>query len=130
VPHGFGNVNVGDSRTFTYVAENIGGGTLTGTASTPCVGFSVAPPFPNLAAGQTVNLVVTFAPPSPGTFTCQLVVVTNGGSVSIDLSGTAQERPAIPVVPSPTSPSGIAMIALLSVAIGWALRRRVRATGP
>ncbi len=125
-PHNFGPVSSGGSSTFTYVAQNVGTGTLTGTAQTPCTGFSVSPTTINLTANQQVSLMVTFTPPGTGTFTCQLEIQTNGGTEQIDLSGVGQAAQAIPLVSSPWSAGGVAMISLLALAMGWALRRRRR----
>ena len=125
-PHNFGPVSNGGSSTFTYVAQNIGTGTLTGTAQTPCAGFSVSPTTINLTANQQVSLMVTFTPPGTGTFTCQLEIQTNGGTEQIGLSGVGQAAQAIPLVSSPWSAGGVAMISLLALAMGWALRLRRR----
>jgi len=140
--HNFGWVAVpGGQATYTYTAENIGAGPLTGTASTqvggaaansdvvPCIAFSVAPTEFSLSAGEQVSLVVTFAPPGDGNFTCDLVIMSNGGNVPLTLAGQGRTLAPIPVVPSPTSPAGLAMIAGLGWAIGWVLRSRLLSDG-
>jgi hypothetical protein len=120
--HDFGSVSVGRQSSFTYTVQNAGAGTLTGTVSAACPGFSVMPADFSLTAGQQTQLVVTFAPPSLGPFSCQLMVSSNGGSAQRDLTGTGVPLPPIPVVPSPTSPAGVAMISLLALSMGWLMR--------
>lgn len=109
---------------FTYTLRNSGGGTLNGTATAACDGFSVAPTTFHLDAGEQVGLVVTFAPPHAGGFNCQLAIQSDGGDLQRALSGTGAEAPAVPVVSSPGSPAGLAMVGLLTAGIGWFLRRR------
>lgn len=125
IPHNFGAVLAGGSAGFTYVAGNIGGATLIGSAATPCVGFSVGTTALDLDPGETTNLLVIFAPPGPGTFTCQLVVNSNGGNVAIDLIGGGREAAPIPLIGSPVDPAGLMMIGLFAAATVWAMRRRV-----
>lgn len=124
-PYDFRSVLVGRSRTFTYSARNTGGAVLTGTAGASCPGFSVAPAVLSLAANEQVALVVTFAPPGVGSFSCELSIQTNGGAAQIGLSGAGAAPPPIPVVSAPNSPAGIVMIGLLALAITRLLRARI-----
>jgi hypothetical protein len=117
-------VRVGASRSFSYVVRNAGGGLLIGSASTPCAVFDAAPATFELGAGQASEIVVTFAPPSVGDFSCTLAISSNGGMAEREVVGNGVVPPPIPVVPSPTSAAGIAMVFLLALAIGRHLRLR------
>ncbi|HVO22167.1 MAG TPA: DUF1573 domain-containing protein [Candidatus Margulisiibacteriota bacterium] len=123
-PHEFGTVREGDQAKFAYTVQNVGGGTLSGTASTPCAGFSVMPTSFNLPAGGQQSLMVVFAPPGTGSFSCQLVITSNGGNQQIGLTAQGLPPTQIPVLSSPLSPAGLAMIGLLAAGIVRLLWRR------
>jgi hypothetical protein len=125
-PHDFGNVREGDQGKFTYTVQNVGGGTLTGTAATPCNGFSVMPTNFSLPPGGQAPLMVFFSPPGTGSFSCNLVITSNGGTQQIALSAEGLPPAQIPVVASPTSPAGLAMIGLLAAGLIGFLRLRAR----
>lgn len=122
-PHEFGAVVVGTGRTFGYLAFNAGGSLLQGTASTPCDGFSVEPAAVDLGAGESAELLVTFAPPAAGLFTCELAVESNGGDVRLLLSGNGLPRIEVPIFDSPMSAGGAALSALLALSMLWRRRR-------
>jgi hypothetical protein len=124
--HNFGDVAPGGSRTFVFTATNTGGGTLNATATAACAGFSVSPLNFTLGPGQEQTLLVTFSPPTTGIFTCQLVVTSNGGDATRPLNGNGTAVP-IPAIPSPWSPGGVALIALLAASLAWLLRPARRA---
>jgi subtilisin family serine protease len=83
----FGVVPAGSSASRFFIIKNTGGGTLTGTATT-------TPPFSivsggsfSRAAGVTNNLVVRFTPTAPGVFTADVTVTSNGGDVTVTVTG-------------------------------------------
>jgi subtilisin family serine protease len=83
----FGIVPVGSSANRVFIVKNTGGGTLTGTATT-------TPPFSivsggsfSRAAGVTNNLVVRFTPTTPGVFTADVTVTSNGGDITVTVTG-------------------------------------------
>ena len=125
-PHDFGNEREGDQGKFTYTVQNVGGGTLVGTAATPCNGFSVMPANFNLPPAGQQPLMVTFSPPGTGSFSCQLMITSNGGDQQIGLTAQGLPPAQIPAVASPTSPAGLAMIGLLATGIVGLLWRRAR----
>src|SRR5271169_936590 len=89
----FGNVTPGGSKTLSVTATNSGSTSVTiSSASISTKYFSLsAPTLPAiLAAGQSANLSVTFAPPATGTFSATATIVSNASdaATSLSLSGT------------------------------------------
>src|SRR3989454_1299286 len=85
----FGSVNVGNSVDRTFVVQNTGGGILTGSAST-------TPPFSIVSGGSfsrghgaSQAVVVRFSPTAPGVFAANVSFTSNGGDVSLAVTGTA-----------------------------------------
>ena len=90
----FGTVQVGHSKDLTLTVTNTGAGTLTGTA-TPSASFSVVSGSPfSLTAGQSQIVTVRFAPSTAVVVSGQLSVTSNGGSATVQLSGTGTPLPA------------------------------------
>ena len=93
----FGSVQVGSSKDLALTVTNTGAGTLTGTA-TPSASYSVVSGTPfNLGAGQSQVVTVRFTPAAAVSVGGQLSIATNGGSASVQLSGTGTPQPA-PIV--------------------------------
>jgi hypothetical protein len=90
----FGSVTPGSSRTLTVTATNSGSASViinSATISTKYFSLS-APSLPaTLAAGQSANLSVTFAPNAVGAFSGMASIVSNASDAvtSLSLSGTA-----------------------------------------
>ncbi len=88
----FGNVSVGSSALSTnFTLTNAGGGTLTasavnGLAGTPFT-CSLNPANVNLATGQSVTFTFSYIPTSAGTHTATATIETNGGNVTVTLTG-------------------------------------------
>jgi hypothetical protein len=71
----FGSIAVGSSDTLTFSITNGGGGTLGGTVALSCADFSLLdPPTYLLAANQSQNFDVRFAPSVPGLATCPITL--------------------------------------------------------
>ena len=87
----FGGIVTGSTKQISVLLQNTGNQTLTFATSTlPAAPFSVTGVPANgatLAAGANVTATVTFAPTAAGTFAANLVVNSNGGNVTILISG-------------------------------------------
>lgn len=89
-----GSVQVGNTATSpSFTLTNLGGGTLTvssitGLSGTPFT-CSLNPANVNLASGQSTQFTFTYSPTSVGNHTATCTISTNGGNITIDLSGTA-----------------------------------------
>ena len=91
----FGNVTVGSSADRTLVVQNTGGGILTGSVTTN-------PPFSIVSGGSfnrgpnsTQNVVVRFRPTAPGAFAANVSFTSNGGAVSVAVTGVGAGVSAI-----------------------------------
>lgn len=88
----FGPVSVGQAKDLPVTVTNIGGGTLTGIASTSGA-FSVAAGGAySLGPGQSQTVTVRFAPTSVAGYTGSLAL-TGGGGVSLGLIGEGTPIP-------------------------------------
>lgn len=107
--HDFGAVTVGDQQSFVFTVQNQGGGVLAVTASTTCDRFSVSPSVFTLVGWAEAPISVTFVPNGVGSVVCPLDVVTDGGEVHIDLSGTGvappTSMPTLTELPTPSATS-------------------------
>ncbi len=84
----FGAVTVGQTFTLPFQVANLGGQTLTGTAT---VGgpFSVSSGIPiSVPAGLTGTVNVTFSPVAAGSFTNLVIFTSNGGAATNTVTGT------------------------------------------
>ena len=94
---------------------------------TPTTGPS---PTPSDTTTPVATGTITQTPSTTGTFTNTPTPEPTGtitNTATITQTGTVtRTRAGIPVVPSPTSPAGMAMIAGLGMAMVWALRRLYR----
>ncbi len=66
----FGTTAPGQSVSREFTITNVGGGTLTGTATGSCNGYSISNGGYSLGAGQSQTVSVTLQSGNPGTFTC------------------------------------------------------------
>lgn len=83
----FGSVPVGSSATRGFIIRNGGGGTLSGTVSVSCPGFTLLSPAGySLASGERDTFFVRFSPSSVGPDTCQ--IQTSCGAVVAMGTGT------------------------------------------
>lgn len=115
-PHNFGSVVAGQSVTFTYTVQNTGGAPLTGSAATACAGFDVQPTSLNVPANGQVILTVTFMPSTVGSYSCDLVLLTNGGDASLALGGNGVALPPIPDV-NPWGAGVLAAVLLIALVL-------------
>ncbi len=83
----FGTVPAGSSADRTLTAQNTGGGILSGSVS-------VNPPFIIVSGGtfhrgpnSTQSVVVRFAPTVPGVFSTNVTFTSNGGNVTVAVTG-------------------------------------------
>lgn len=103
----FGSVAVGNSADRSFTIQNTGSGTLAGTCNT-------ASPFslPNgcsfsLSAGQSQTINVHFSPATIGTFIGNVSFTSNGGNISLAVTGTGDIKPPL-TISSIRPTSGIA----------------------
>ncbi len=87
----FGTVVLGDSTSTTFLVSNTGGGTLSGTVTSPCSDFRVDPTTADysVAAGQSHAVIVRFVPQAVGAAVCTL---DTGCSDRVIATGTGQEQ--------------------------------------
>lgn len=98
--HDFGDVTTGQTRDTTFTVTNVGGGTLTGTASTSGPGYTIIGSASySLTAGQRANITVRFAPVSPTTYS-GTASFTGGGGATRSLVGRGELPPTIAVSPA------------------------------
>jgi len=83
----FGSMNVGMSATNSFTVENVGGSTLTGTATVTSPFSIVSGAGYNLAANQSQTIAVAFSPTSAGSY--NQTVVLAGGGTNVTVSGAA-----------------------------------------
>lgn len=84
----FGSVAVGASKDLSFTVQNIGGGTLTGSASTSMPFNIIGDNSFNLNAGGSKLITVRFSPTSVGNFLGNVNFTSNGGNTSPPVSGT------------------------------------------
>ncbi|MFO7879660.1 MAG: choice-of-anchor J domain-containing protein, partial [Bacteroidales bacterium] len=90
-----GGVEISTTATSgVFTLTNIGVGTLTVSSSTDLTGTMFATTFTdgdvNLDEGQTYDFTFDFTPTAEGTYNETFEIVTNGGTVAIDLEGIGQ----------------------------------------
>ena len=86
----FSGVNVGDSASAIFSVQNGGSGTLVGTCETGAP-FSVFGCDFSLAAGEVAQVIVTFSPDAGQEYLGHIVLSSNGGNSSIEVSGVGIE---------------------------------------
>ena len=93
-----GSVEVGSSSNSSFTATNDGGGTLTLNATTSGPFSIVSQNSFTLAAGQSRTITVQFSPTQEGSFSGSVSLDTNGGDVTVSLSGTGVAQPPVLVI--------------------------------
>jgi hypothetical protein len=100
-PLDFGAIATGASPSVSVSLTNIGSRTLTFSGvTTPAAPFTVSGAPANgatLAAGASTNLTVTFAPTAAGAFSSSFSVGSDGGPVTVPLTGAAGSPPNLVV---------------------------------
>jgi hypothetical protein len=99
----FGGIPVGTSSTLNLQLTNVGTQTLTfADATGPAAPFSVTgvrASGTTLAAGASITIAATFAPTAIATYSDTLVVDSDGGTISVFISGTAGTAPQMVISP-------------------------------
>jgi hypothetical protein len=90
----FGNVSVGGAGERTFVIQNVGGGTLTGTASVSAPYSILSGGSYSLTPGQSQALSVRFSPTSTGP-SMGSIAFTGGGGAGRTVKGTGVTTPAL-----------------------------------
>ena len=91
----FGIIGVGRTKNLTVVVQNLGGGTLAGSASAGDAFSVVSGGTYVLTNNQSQAVTIRYSPKSVGDFS-QTVSFTGGGSLSIKAHGKAGIPPAAP----------------------------------
>ena len=107
-PIAFGSILVNTTATQSVTVTNTGGSTLTvSQISVSGNGFNESGPVPPLtvAAGQSQNLSINFAPSATGSYTGSLSIASNATNrlAPIGISGTATALPVLTIGISPSS---------------------------
>ena len=87
-----GTILSGGSQTGSFTVKNVGGGTLSGTASVGSPFSIVSGGSYNLSSSQSQTATVAFNPTSAGSYS-QSVTLTGGGGASVGLTGSATNAP-------------------------------------
>ncbi|MGA2139413.1 MAG: PKD domain-containing protein, partial [Verrucomicrobiia bacterium] len=91
----FGTVATGTTHQTSFVVTNLGGTTLTGSATVSTVSFAVASGSPFSVAGfGSTNVGVSFTPSSTGSFTDKVIFASNGGVSTNTVTGAGAVVPA------------------------------------
>ena len=102
----------GTGRTNSFTVENVGNGTLSGTASVSAPFSIVSGGSYNLGAGQSQTVVVVFSPAVASNYN-QSVTFTGGSGTNVTVSGSATNAPATTPILQVT-PGSIAYGTILS----------------
>ncbi len=97
--HDFGTVTVGSSADADFVIRNNGVGTIDGSVTEACSGFSIVAgggPY-TLAVDESLLVTVRFAPTSQGDYSCTVSTGAPCGS-SITVTGSGQEAAPNPTI--------------------------------
>jgi len=105
----FGSVNLGSFADQTFTVSNTGGGTVSGTASTPAP-FSIVSgsPFTLVGLGATQTVAVRFTPTASATATANANFTADGDTISRIVTGSATDT--TPPTVSITAPAAGATI--------------------
>ena len=93
----YGTVLSGTSKTNSFTVQNVGSGTLSGTASVGTPFSIVSGGSYSLSANQGQTVTVAFSPSGAGSYN-QSVTFTGGGGTNTSVSGSATNVP--PVLPT------------------------------
>jgi len=108
----FGNVPLGSSQDLTFTVQNVGGGVVTGTATTSAPFAVVSGGAYSLSTGQSQLVTVRFSPLSVAMFSGSVVFSGTGGA-SRFVSGAG-------IAVSPIAPAGLTGVATSSSQINLA----------
>ena len=90
----FGTIATGTTQQTSFVVTNLGGATLTGTATVSTATFAVVSGSPFSIVGfGTTNVGVSFTPSSTGSFTDNVVFASDGGVSTNTVTGTGAVVP-------------------------------------
>ncbi len=98
----YGTVAVGAGGTNQFVVQNVGTGTLSGSASASAPFSVVAGASYSLAAGQTQTVVVAFSPAVASNYN-QSVSFSGGTGTNATVTGNTTNVSPVNVVPAPSS---------------------------
>jgi DNA-binding beta-propeller fold protein YncE len=97
----FGLTSTAETRQTAVTISNMGGSTLSGTASIDAPNlnaFSLSSSSFSVAPGQSLNLLVAFSPSDRISYTGSLLLASNGGQSVLPISGTGESVAVLTVV--------------------------------
>ena len=92
-----GTILSGTSKTGSFSVQNVGGGTLSGSASVALPFSIVSGGSYSLTSNQSQTVTVSFNPTTAGNYS-QNVTLTGGGGATVGVSGSATNAPANPAI--------------------------------
>jgi PKD repeat protein len=98
--YNFGTLATGTTAQATFTVTNSGGASLSGTATVGLPFAVVTNGSFNLAGFASTNVIVQFAPVTPGTWTSNVVFTSTGGSSTSAVSGMGLTPGSIAVTPA------------------------------
>jgi PKD repeat protein len=100
----FGTVATGVTAQASFVVSNLGGTTMTGTATVNGTVFTLASGSPFTVPGfGSTNVVINFRPPTANAFTTNVFFASNGGNRTNAVSGTGAIVPVASFSGTPTN---------------------------
>ena len=100
----FGDVVVGESKTLTLTVSNIGNAEMVISGISPSQSVYTRSNFSSsVAAGGSQQVSVTFKPSAIQSYPAELTISTNGGNITVPLSGNGIKAPAPELKVSPSS---------------------------
>jgi PKD repeat protein len=98
--YNFGTLATGTTVQTSFVITNTGSGTLTGTVATAGPFAIVSDGSYSVAGAGSTNVLVSFTPPSPGSFSNSVVFTSNGGVSTNAVSGASLTPGSITITPA------------------------------
>jgi hypothetical protein len=94
---GYGTILIGTSKTNSFTVQNVGSGTLSGTASVGAPFSILSGGSYNLGSNQSQTVTMLFSPSGAGNYS-QNVTFTGGGGTNAVVSGSATNAPVSPAI--------------------------------
>ncbi len=120
----FGTATVGDTVSASFLVNNSGGATLSGTATITAAGFAVGSGAAyNVPGFGSTNVVINFTPSSAKSFAGTVIFVSNGGDSSNTVTGSGRTGPAARFTATPTNGSSPLLVTFTDTSTGTITNR-------
>ena len=120
----FGTATVGDTVSASFLVNNNGGATLSGTATITAAGFAVGSGASyNVPGFSSTNVVINFTPSSARSFAGTVIFVSNGGDSSNTVTGSGTTGPAARFTATPTNGSSPLLVTFTDTSTGTITNR-------